>query len=88
MTPDTPKSREDVPENIAALVAQFSHDVASPLTLVLALSELLLQTTDPGDRAHDDLTHIHAAAREALTMVRSLAARVAAQDHGSSAPGS
>ena len=59
-------------EELQSLVTRFSHDVASPLTGVLALSEVLIQEARVGDRAADDLKRIHAAAEEIALMVRAL----------------
>jgi hypothetical protein len=63
-------------QEIEDLVTRFSHDVASPLMLVLALSGLLVRTK-PNDDAAGDLKLIQAAAEEIATMVRELGARVA-----------
>jgi hypothetical protein len=63
-------------QEIEDLVSHFSHDVASPLMLVLALSGLLVRTK-PNDDAAGDLKLIQAAAEEIATMVRELGARVA-----------
>lgn len=64
-------------QDIAALVTAFSHDVSSPLTGVLALSDVLLQEGGVSERAREDLQRIHAAAEEIALMVRTLAERVA-----------
>jgi signal transduction histidine kinase len=63
-------------QEIADLVSKFSHDVASPLMLVLALSGLLVRTR-PADDMAGDLKQIQAAAEEIAKMVRELGARVA-----------
>ena len=57
-------------------VRRFSHDVVSPLMSVLALSEVLLMESRHDERLNEDLRRIHAAAQEALTMVRALSAQV------------
>ena len=59
-------------------VRRFAHDVVSPLMSVLALSEVLILESRPDDRLNEDLRRIHAAAEEALTMVRSLSVEIAA----------
>lgn len=64
-------------QEIAELVARFSHDVASPLTGVLALTEVLIQESQTTDRARDDLRRIHEAAEEIASMVLALSQRVA-----------
>lgn len=64
-------------EAIADLVARFSHDVASPLTGVLALCEVLIQESRTDDRLRDDLKRVHAAAEEIAAMVLALSTRVA-----------
>jgi signal transduction histidine kinase len=72
-----PDTRGDqTPDQVVDMVRQFTHDVASPLTLVLALSELLMQQSQPGSPGHEDLKQIQTSTREVLTMVRSLAARL------------
>jgi signal transduction histidine kinase len=66
----------DVVEPAAAstrdLIARFSHDVASPLMLIVALTDLLARHPGVDDRVRDDLQQIHTAAREVATMVRGL----------------
>ena len=57
-------------------VRRFSHDVVSPLMSVLALSEVLLLESRHDERLSEDLRRIHAAADEALTMVRALGAEI------------
>ena len=64
-------------QEIAELVARFSHDVASPLTGVLALTEVLIQESQTTDRTRDDLRRIHAAAEEITAMVLALSQQVA-----------
>ena len=66
------------PSAAADAVRQFSHDVISPLMSVLALSEVLLLESRQDDRLNEDLRRIHAAAEEAIGMVRALSARVGA----------
>jgi len=58
-------------------VRRFAHDVVSPLMSVLALSEVLILESRPDERLNEDLRRIHAAAEEALTLVRSLSAELA-----------
>ncbi len=57
-------------------VRRFSHDVVSPLMSVLALSEVLLLEARSDDRLNEDLRRIHAAAEEAMALVRALNAEV------------
>jgi signal transduction histidine kinase len=64
-------------QEIIDLVARFSHDVASPLTGVLALTEVLIQEHQTTDRTRDDLRRIHSAAEEIASMVLTLTQRVA-----------
>ena len=59
-------------------VRRFAHDVVSPLMSVLALSEVLMLEARPDARLNEDLRRIHAAAEEALTLVRSLSVEIAA----------
>ena len=59
-------------------VRRFAHDVVSPLMSVLALSEVLILESRPDARLNEDLRRIHAAAEEALTLVRSLSVEIAA----------
>ena len=59
-------------------VRRFAHDVVSPLMSVLALSEVLILESRPDERLNEDLRRIHAAAEEALAMVRSLSVEIAA----------
>jgi signal transduction histidine kinase len=64
-------------EDIADLVTRFSHDVASPLMGVLALTELLIQGGQLGKPAEEDLRNIRSAAEEIAGMVRALSEQVA-----------
>jgi hypothetical protein len=57
-------------------VRRFAHDVVSPLMSVLALSEVLILESRNDDRLNEDLRRIHAAAEEALTMVRALSVEI------------
>jgi signal transduction histidine kinase len=59
-------------------VQAFSHDVVSPLMSILALSQVLLLEARPDERLNEDLKRIHAAAEEALALVRSFSMRAAA----------
>lgn len=63
-------------------VRRFSHDVVSPLMSVLALSEVLLLESRNDDRLTEDLRRIHAAAEEALSLVRALNAEVTSDKAG------
>ena len=63
---------ERLPPGTVDAVRRFSHDVVSPLMSVLALSEVLLLEARNDDRLNEDLRRIHAAAQEALTLVRAL----------------
>ncbi len=70
----------DTPEQVADLVTRFSHDVASPLMCVLALSGLLVREAQAANRSGDDLKRIQAAAEEIAVMVRALGERAATGD--------
>ena len=70
----TPKNKHDDAESIQA----FSHDVVNPLMSILALSQVLLLEARPDERLNEDLKRIHAAAEEALALVRSFSMQVAA----------
>jgi signal transduction histidine kinase len=86
MIPERGTREERDPDDVVEMVRRFTHDVASPLTLVLALSELLMQQSRTGDPGHDDLAQIQASTREVLNMVRSLAARLPIRPGGPGAP--
>lgn len=62
-------------EPIPDIVSRFSHDVASPLMCVLALSGLLVREARTGNQTADDLKRIQAAAEEIAVMVRALGER-------------
>jgi hypothetical protein len=62
-------------EPLPAAVSRFSHDVASPLMCVLALSGLLVRETRVDDQTAEDLKRIQAAAEEIALMVRTLGER-------------
>ena len=57
-------------------VRRFAHDVVSPLMSVLALSEVLILESRNDARLNEDLRRIHAAAEEALTLVRALTVEI------------
>ena len=57
-------------------VLRFAHDVVSPLMSVLALSEVLILESRKDDRLNEDLRRIHAAAEEALALVRALSVEI------------
>jgi len=59
-------------EPLSAAVSRFSHDVASPLMCVLALSGLLVREGRTDAQTSDDLKRIQAAAEEIAVMVRTL----------------
>jgi hypothetical protein len=59
-------------EPLAAAVSRFSHDVASPLMCVLALSGLLVREGRADAQTSEDLKRIQAAAEEIAVMVRTL----------------
>ncbi len=54
-------------------VLRFSHDVASPLMVVLALSEVLMSERDLRQAHRDDISQIHEAAKEVAALVKGLA---------------
>lgn len=64
-------------ESLPDVVSRFSHDVASPLMCVLALSGLLVREARAGNDTADDLKRIQAAAEEIAVMVRTLGERAA-----------
>ena len=63
-------------------VRRFSHDVVSPLMSVLALTEVLLLESRPDERLNEDLRRIHAAAEEAMALVRTLSVEVTSDKSG------
>lgn len=63
-------------------VRRFSHDIVSPLMSVLALSEVLMLEAKGDDRLNEDLRRIHAAAEEALSLVRALGSEVGTRRTG------
>ena len=63
---------ETAPASARDLIARFSHDVASPLMLIVALTDLVARQPAVDDRLRGDLQQIHSAAREVATMVRGL----------------
>ena len=69
--PDAP------PASARDLITRFSHDVASPLMCVIALSELLVHAPGADAASREDLRQIHEAAREIANMVRALSIRAA-----------
>jgi hypothetical protein len=77
-SPDSghPNTGGDNQAHAVDAVRRFAHDVVSPLMSVLALSEVLILESRPDERLNEDLRRIHAAAEEALTLVRSLSADV------------
>jgi hypothetical protein len=85
--PDSPEPqngpRSDVPASTTEAVRRFSHDVVSPLMSVLALSEVLLLESRDDDRLNEDLRRIHAAAEEALMLVRNLTVQLTTDQSGS-----
>ena len=78
-SPDSghPNTGGDNQADTVDAVRRFAHDVVSPLMSVLALSEVLILESRPDERLNEDLRRIHAAAEEALTLVRSLSAELA-----------
>lgn len=67
-----PKAESGHQAETIEAVRRFAHDVVSPLMSVLALSEVLILEARKDDRLNEDLRRIHAAAEEALTLVRGL----------------
>jgi hypothetical protein len=59
-------------EPLPAAVSRFTHDVASPLMCVLALSGLLVREGRADAQTREDLKRIQAAAEEIAVMVRTL----------------
>jgi hypothetical protein len=85
--PQSPANPSNGPQAASAAstteaVRRFSHDVVSPLMSVLALSEVMLLESRNDDRLNEDLRRIHAAAEEALMLVRTLSVEVTNQSGG------
>jgi hypothetical protein len=57
-------------------IRRFAHDVVSPLMSVLALSEVLILESRDDVRLKEDLRRIHAAAEEAMNLVRALTVEI------------
>jgi signal transduction histidine kinase len=72
-------ARNDGGDAITDLVRRFTHDVASPLGVVLSMTSLLHHLTPENSQTGEDLRTIHAAAAEVATMVRDLSDRVKAE---------
>ena len=72
---EDPAGAGTAPANPADLVMRFSHDVASPLMCIMALSELLVHEQTASARMSDDLRQIQTAARQVANMVRTLGIR-------------
>jgi len=70
----TSKREKDDAESVMA----FSHDVINPLMSILALSQVLLLEARPDERLNEDLKRIHAAAEEAVALVRTFSMQIAA----------
>ena len=73
---------ERSPEQTIEAVRRFTHDVVSPLMSVVALSEVLLLESRQDERLNEDLRRIHAAAEEAIGLVRALSAQVTDRSGG------
>jgi len=73
-----PDAKSSVQTETVEAVRRFAHDVVSPLMSVLALSEVLILEARKDDRLNEDLRRIHAAAEEALTLVRALNVKIKA----------
>jgi hypothetical protein len=71
-----PKAESGHQTETIEAVRRFAHDVVSPLMSVLALSEVLILEARKDDRLNEDLRRIHAAADEALTLVRALSIEI------------
>jgi len=65
-----------LPDEAGPVVMAFSHDVVNPLMSILALTQVLLLENRPDERLNEDLRRMHAAAEEALSLVRSLSVKV------------
>jgi EAL domain-containing protein (putative c-di-GMP-specific phosphodiesterase class I)/ActR/RegA family two-component response regulator len=61
---------------LAETVLRFAHDVASPMMMVLALSELLLQDGALSATHREDVDQIHRSAKEVAAMLKALQRRV------------
>ncbi len=53
-------------------IVRFAHDIASPLMMVLAMSEMLASDDSVGAGHRDDLNQIHAAAQDVSAMIKAL----------------
>ena len=73
---EPPDAMGDNQTETAEAVRRFAHDVVSPLMSVLALSEVLILESRNDDRLNEDLRRIHAAAEEALALVRALSVEI------------
>jgi hypothetical protein len=76
MTASAPREAAQPAEPLPAAVSRFSHDVASPLMCVLALTGLLVREGRADDQTNEDLKRIQAAAEEIAMMVRTLGEQV------------
>jgi CheY-like chemotaxis protein len=75
--PSPPADPGAAVEPLPAAVSRFSHDVASPLMCVLALTGLLVREARVDEQTAEDLKRIQAAAEEIALMVRTLGERAA-----------
>jgi hypothetical protein len=76
LTAGRPAASAPRAEPLPAAVLRFSHDIASPLMCVLALSGLLVREGRADSQTNEDLKRIQAAAEEIAMMVRSLGEQV------------
>lgn len=60
------------PVTSASRVDRFAHDVASPLMLLMMLSESLLSDPDLGREQSEDISALHRAATDVASMVKAL----------------
>jgi hypothetical protein len=60
----------------ADIVSRFAHDVASPLTMVIAVAEMLLEEAERSDRGADDIRDVLSAAQEISSAVQELRERI------------
>jgi hypothetical protein len=79
---EPPDVKGSIQTETVEAVRRFAHDVVSPLMSVLALSEVLILESRKDDRLNEDLRRIHAAAEEALTMVRALSVEIKSSRSG------
>lgn len=65
------KTKENPKENVNHILTMLSHDIKSPLTGILGISDLLIE--EVFSQEHKDMAkHIHKAAKDVLTLVNNM----------------